>query len=175
MSFLSSFKRTPPPPADSLEREHLLAYIESHASKDDLTRWLLQDYGLSFPPNAEWADIKQRLIQEQTVPDESLKNYAAQLAPDKDTAEVLAEVVAETKKAQALTQELRFLTVSKTVAIAVGGMLAILGLLFLLTMVALLLELVPVELNDKLRVFAGLLAGIIGLVQLVGGLLLVAR
>ena len=92
-----------------------------------------------------------------------------------DLKEVVHRIAQDAEDIDLRLSEFKFIHASKMLAVAVGGSIFFLGVLFVLVSIFMLFNMFDVALDQSIRIAAGSTAAVLGAVQLLGGLLLIGK
>lgn len=159
------------------KKKDLLDIIEDASSKEDFIHWILNHTDATITNTEEWIDIKKKLIEDKKVSVSILRDYSITLKNGDDVTDALESVQKETDKAKEVVERLSFTGHLAKFAIAIGGVVLFLGLSNIV--IALLIFLKPEFLNiindSTLITSVAIFLGLGGIIQVIGGLLLMTK
>lgn len=115
----------------------------------------------------------QPRAQLQENPQEKTQEQQAEKLPS-DLKDVVEQVVQQAETIEVKSEKIMFLTVLKRFGVAIGGAILLIGVLFALSAVWIFTEVIPLGLDVKMKIIISVLVGLAGLLQVFGGLVLVA-
>lgn len=167
-------KKTPSPAFE--RKKKIFEFIENNGVKDEFVNWLnTQHKEVGFSEKDSWEDIRFSILNESKVKEGELRNYASSLGKDHDLKNLLESIEEKTQKAEEVTRKAFFLSGFRKFSIAVGGIIFLLGLTFIGVAVALFLQIFKIGLPTHLRFYLASVVGLIGVIDLLGGSLLITR
>ncbi|MBD3203268.1 hypothetical protein GF327_03170 [Candidatus Woesearchaeota archaeon] len=92
-----------------------------------------------------------------------------------DLKEVVQRIAQDAEDMELRLSEFKFVHSMRMFGVAVGGAIFILGLLFILVSVFVFGNLFGLELTKKIRIVISATSGIIGIVQIIAGVLLIGK
>jgi len=157
-------------------RKKILDFIENNSKKTKFINWLNTQYDVAFSGKSDWKEITDRLLHEEykSVSNSALQTFAASLSSDEDIKKLLQDVEEETKKAQEVVHRLSYLSKFKRFTISVGGAIFSEGIIFLLFSAGIFLNQVDLG-SGSTEMYIGVIALVLGAVNVIGGLLLSSR
>lgn len=158
--------------ANRTKQETILSFIEDNAPKDKFIEWLNTQFDVAFSDNNSWEEIKQSLLDNNDVGANKLQMYAASLTSEQDIRNILENVERETEKARTMASKLQYLSKFKKFSISLGGIITLQGLVLIVFGIILLFQIVQLGLSRDLSLFYSILSILLGIVNLVSGLLL---
>lgn len=158
--------------ANRTKQETILSFIEDNAPKDKFIEWLNTQFDVAFSDNNSWEEIKQSLLDNNDVGANKLQMYAASLTSEQDIRNILENVERETEKARTMASKLQYLSKFKKFSISLGGVITLQGLVLIVFGIILLFQIVQLGLSRDLSLFYSIFSILLGIVNLVSGLLL---
>lgn len=157
-------------------RKKILDFIENNAKKTNFVNWLNTQHDVAFSEKNDWEHITDRLLHEdsKSVPTSALQTFAASLSSEEDVKKLLQDVEEETKKAQEVVHRLSYLSKFKRFTISVGGMILSEGVIFLLLSTGIFFNQINVG-TGTTELYVGVIALVLGIVNVIAGLLLSSR
>ncbi len=159
-------------PKKESKKEKILDFIEDNAAKDDFVEWLNTQFDVAFSTDNGWEEIKESLMENRKVAANKLQMYAASLNSEQDIRNILKNVEQETEKAKNVASQLQYLSRFKKFSISLGGIITLQGLILIAFGLVLLFQVVQLGLPRDWSLFVSILSVILGLVNLISGLLL---
>ena len=156
----------------SSKKEKILDFIEDNAPKDEFVEWLNTKTDSAFSTNNGWEEIKEEVLDDKKVAASKLQMYAASLNSEKDLKSILKNVEEETEKARTVTNKLQYLSKFKKFSISLGGIITLQGLVLIVFGIILLFQLIQLNLPQDLSLFISIISILLGIVNLISGLLL---
>lgn len=157
------------------KKEKILDFIEDNAPKDEFVEWLNTQSDSAFSTNSGWQEIKNSLLEDGDVSASELQMYAASLNADQDLKSILRNVQQETEKARTTASKLQYLSRFKKFSISLGGVITLQGLVLIVFGIILLFQLIQLGLPRDLSLFYSIISILLGIVNLISGLLLSTR
>lgn len=158
--------------ADKTKKEKILDFIEDNAAKDEFIEWLNTQFDVAFSTNSSWEEIKESLMENGKVASNKLQMYAASLNSEQDIRNILKNVERETEKARTVASKLQYLSKFKKFSISLGGIITLQGLILIAFGIILLFQLIQLNLPQDLSLFTSIISILLGIVNLISGLLL---
>jgi hypothetical protein len=160
-------------PKKDTKRIRVIEFIENNAKKSSFINWLNTQYDVAFSEKSDWDELKDVLLEKEKkrVKTKDLQLYAGSLSSE-DLKSLLGDVEEETKKAKHVASKLFYLSRFKKFSIAIGGAILLEGLIFLALGVALFFKMLGVDMPEGIRLSIFILALILGVTNLIAGLLL---
>jgi len=154
------------------KKEKILDFIEDNAAKDNFIEWLNTQFDVAFSTNSSWEEIEEELLDDGKVSSSKLQMYAASLNKEQDLRKILKNVEEETEKAKTVASKLQYLTKFKKFSISLGGIITLQGLILIAFGIILLFQLVQLNLPQDWSLFTSIISILLGIVNLISGLLL---
>lgn len=154
------------------KKEKILDFIEDNAPKDEFVEWLNTQFDVAFSTNHDWGEIKEEILDNKEVSSSQLQMYAASLNNEKDLKNILTNVEKETEKARNVANKLQYLSKFKKFSISLGGIITLQGLVLIVFGIILITHLIDLGLPQDLSLFTSIISILLGLVNLISGLLL---
>jgi len=154
------------------KEEKVLSFIENNAPKDEFIGWLNTQYDVAFTDEDSWEDIKKELLNNHDIGASKLQMYAASLNNEQDIKKILQNVEEETERAKTIANKLFYLSKFKKFSISLGGIITLQGLLLIIFGVSLLFQILNFNLSSNLNLFYSIISVLLGIINLISGLLL---
>ncbi len=160
---------------ESQKRKKILEFIENNAKKSDFINWLNTQHDVIFSEKEDWQDIKEGVLTNKEVKTSSLQIYAASLSSDEDIKKLLQNVEQETKKAKQVVTKLSYLSGLRKFSIMIGGALILEGLVFFILGAGFFFQVINFGVPENLNIYISAISSLLGLLNIIAGLLLATR
>jgi len=154
------------------KKEKILEFIGDNAPKDEFVEWLNTQSDVAFSTNDSWKEIKESLRKNSGVSSSELQMYAASLNSEQDLKSILRNVQDETEKARTTANKLQYLSKFKKFSISLGGIITLQGLVLIAFGIILLFQLIQFGIPRDLSLLYSIISILLGVVNLISGLLL---
>ncbi|MEF8846835.1 MAG: hypothetical protein V5A57_00125 [Candidatus Paceibacterota bacterium] len=154
------------------KKQKILDFIEDNAPKDEFIEWLNTQFDVAFSGNHGWEEVKEEVLDNKKISSSKLQMYAASLNSEQDLKSILKNVEQETEKARTMANKLQYLSKFKKFSISLGGIITLQGLVLIVFGFILLTQLIQLNLPQDLSLFTSIVSIILGIINLISGLLL---
>ncbi len=157
-------------------RKKIFDFIENNGVKSEFVSWLnTQHQDAGFSEKDSWEEIRFGILNESKISEKELKNFAHSLGKKNDLKNLLENIEEKTEKAEEVAQKAFFLSTFRKLAVAVGGILFLTGLFFVVISAGFFLQIFKIDVETSLRLYLGGVTAVFGFFNILGGSLLVTR
>ncbi len=157
-------------------RKKIFDFIENNGVKSEFVNWLnTQHKEAGFSEKDSWEEIRFGILNESKISENELKNFARSLGKKNDLKNLLENIEEKTEKAEEVAQKAFFLSTFRKLAVAVGGVLFLSGLFFIVGAAGVFLGVFQLELSSNLRFYLSSISVLVGFFNVLGGAFLITR
>lgn len=157
------------------ELASLLTFIENNTSKENFIAWLNTQQDRTFSEEDTWEHLKTELSGEDGVALSELKTYAKSLGEEQDVEHLLRTVKETTQEAEKTAERLNYLTTFKKFSVAIGGATIFSGILLFTVAGLLFFGVIGTILQENVEQLVVNFMIIVGLLNILAGILLATR